>query len=421
MKFWYCCILLFTCSTWALAQPESPDEDRQPVRMTKNNADCIGAVMIRDTIFGPVISPPGVGHNLEIRDNELGDLYFFEREHNTVWYRFRPPYNAELTFEITPVIDEDDFDFLLFGPVSPAFCSKMKKQGVTPVRTNISRNNKAYKSRTGLSFEATQEYVPSGPGDPFSKSIKVKKGELYYLVVDNPYRENKGHTITLHYKRDFVPKEEKKEIKPKRVEKIQKMRLMIFDQDTDLPITADVSIEGVYPGTPLEEQKVHDYIFDIKSYRTYTVSCNKSGYMFYSNKIVPGKDSIMEVQIKLQQIKPGRKVSLKNIKFAPDLADILPISRPALEELLKFMNANPTVKIEIEGHVNGPNSPNKKKFQSLSKERAEAIYNHLVLHGVEKNRIKYKGYGNTQMIYTSPVTDGQSEANRRVEIRVTAY
>src|SRR6056297_1835351 len=199
-------IFVLLMSFQAVAQP-----DTKPVQLGKTASDCLGALMLNDTVVGPVFSPQGFGNKLEIAGYELGDPYFIEREHNTVWYRFIVPYDAVFTFDLIPNIKEDDFDFLLFQYDGPNFCRDIAAGTKIPVRTNISRKNVKTEGRTGLELGAVNDYVPSGPGSPFSRPIDVKKGEMYYLLVDNPFKENEGHTIYLHYNRqepDSAGKEE---------------------------------------------------------------------------------------------------------------------------------------------------------------------------------------------------------------------
>src|SRR5690554_111980 len=172
-----------------------------PVQLTENASDCIGAVQINDTVIGPVYSPKGYGKKLEIQGYELGDPYFIEREHNTVWYKFRVPYDAIFTFDLIPNHQEDDFDFLVFQYDGPNFCQDIADGVKIPVRTNISRKNIEVQGKTGLSESALDDYIPSGPGSSYSRALKVSRGEMYYILVDNPFKENQGHTIHLRFKR----------------------------------------------------------------------------------------------------------------------------------------------------------------------------------------------------------------------------
>ena len=177
MKYLICTLLFgFSATFFSQAQAQPDTTGLELVRLTRNQADCIGAYLIKDSVFGPVLSPEGFGNKIDIQGNELGDLYWFEREHNTVWYKIKISYDTEMWFDIVPLNANDDFDFLLFKSTGPSFCDKMIRKKVLPVRTNISRNVTTIGGQTGLSPQAENDYVPSGPGDPYSKSIEVKKG-----------------------------------------------------------------------------------------------------------------------------------------------------------------------------------------------------------------------------------------------------
>jgi outer membrane protein OmpA-like peptidoglycan-associated protein len=73
--------------------------------------------------------------------------------------------------------------------------------------------------------------------------------------------------------------------------------------------------------------------------------------------------------------------------------------------------------IEIQGHVFalGKNSV---AGQSISEARAKKVLKYLVENGIDKSRLKAKGYGNTRPIYEKPQFFYEEQANRRVEIVV---
>ncbi len=394
-------------------------QTHMPVRVTKNQGDCIGAYLIRDTVFGPVLSPEGPGHKIEIKGYPPGDLYFFEQEHNTVWYKIKAPYSTTMWFDIIPLKTDDDFDFLLFKNPGPAFCSRLPKGEVLPVRTNISRVSDLRGGRTGLSPDATANFIPSGPGNPYSKAVEVKKGDEFLLVVDNPYRANEGHTIHLHFKK----KKNTGYIRRKQEEaslKYHKVHIKIVDQKTGEPVSANLTLSN----GEKEAKKINgvsEYVFEGEVYRSYNIRAEKKGYMFTTLQMTVFKKKDAEQIIKIQKIEAGIKVALKNIRFEGDKTAILASSKKNLNALLRFMKQNPSVKIDIQGHVNAPGQKNKKKHKLLSEARAEAVFNHLILSGIEKERLIFRGFGNSQMIYPNPISDHQSEVNRRVEVMITAH
>ena len=89
-----------------------------------SSGDCSSAINIKPVnklIFK--CSPKGSGKKLEIKNNSLGNVHFFEKEHNTIWLNFSCPHNAIMEFEIIPFDSTYDFDFLLFENVNNNFCN----------------------------------------------------------------------------------------------------------------------------------------------------------------------------------------------------------------------------------------------------------------------------------------------------------
>lgn len=118
----------------------------------------------------------------------------------------------------------------------------------------------------------------------------------------------------------------------------------------------------------------------------------------------------------------GEKAILNNLFFIGDQAVLLKSSEPELPKILKFMQINPDLCVEIAGHINHPGVlPAKlEKWEwALSVNRAKLVYNYLVTHGIPIGRMIYRGYGNTEMLFPElTATLDQMEQNRRVEIRV---
>ncbi len=392
---------------------------QEPVQLGKINADCLGAVTIRDSI-GPVFSPRGYGNKLEISGYQLGDPMFIEQEHNSVWYKFKVPYDAMFSFDIVPIYAEDDFDFMLFRYDGPAFCQTILDDSAIPVRSNISRKNIEVDGRTGLKEGVVEEYVPSGPGDSYSRALQVKQGEEYYMLIDNPFRENRGHNVYLYF--DKMEKDDPRRRDNPEEKKFNPLKttlhIHVRDKETGDPIKAFITIEGAESGQPVELDGNSEQSVQLTSYRAYSVSAVSKGYMLNNKSFMPARDSSYSLDFELNPIKKGNRMTLEDIKFEEDKAVFLEKSQPALRQLQKFMSENPEVSIEVGGHVNGLSKRNKKEYKILSNERAEAVQNYLVENGTDASRLKVKGYGNAEMLFPEPLNNGQMEANRRVEIKI---
>ncbi|WP_229365963.1 OmpA family protein [Fibrisoma montanum] len=109
--------------------------------------------------------------------------------------------------------------------------------------------------------------------------------------------------------------------------------------------------------------------------------------------------------------KTGETTQLRAIQFVQSKPDLLPEAQPALEQLLAFMQNNPTVEIELSGHTD--NQGNFDKNMALSKERVDVVKKFLVKNGIKARRISTKGYGPTR-----PIASNNSEETRRLNRRV---
>lgn len=207
-------LMAFAFLGYAQAQPQKPIQ--QPPKkavITPSNADCLKAIEIKDTVFGPTTPPEKFGTKKELEGNDKKSLYYIEEEHHTVWYSFKCRCAGTLTFDIIPEDTKDDYDFLLFSYKKDAdYCDQIAQKKIQPIRSNIARNDKKLKSRTGLSLTAKDEFVHSGPGTSYSKALEVKKDQRFYLLVDNVYANGKGHTIKFNYRCSGLQKAPEKTI-----------------------------------------------------------------------------------------------------------------------------------------------------------------------------------------------------------------
>jgi outer membrane protein OmpA-like peptidoglycan-associated protein len=114
-------------------------------------------------------------------------------------------------------------------------------------------------------------------------------------------------------------------------------------------------------------------------------------------------------------IEPGQVVDIKNVLFDFAKYIIRAESFPVLNKVVRVLNANPTMEIELSAHTDniGGYSAN----ILLSNDRARAVREYLLSKGIAPNRIISKGYGETK-----PVASNTSEAgrqkNRRVEFKI---
>ena len=84
-------------------------------------------------------------------------------------------------------------------------------------------------------------------------------------------------------------------------------------------------------------------------------------------------------------------VLIDNIFYDFDKATLRPESTQALDELIKLLNENPNVTIELSAHCDYRGAIEYNR--TLSQRRAESVVNYLVEHGIAADRLSPVGYG----------------------------
>ncbi len=106
----------------------------------------------------------------------------------------------------------------------------------------------------------------------------------------------------------------------------------------------------------------------------------------------------------------------RRIQFGYSSVDLMPASFKVLDEVVKILKENPTLKISVEGHTSNDGIP--AANLKLSQERADNVKNYLESKGIDARRLKAKGYGNTQPL-NNGATEEEKSQNRRVELKLS--
>lgn len=88
-----------------------------------------------------------------------------------------------------------------------------------------------------------------------------------------------------------------------------------------------------------------------------------------------------------------KPVVVENIFYDFDKATLRPESKEALDQLIKILNENPNVTIELGAHTDrkGTEAYN----ENLAQRRAQSVVDYLIESGVDSERLTAKGYGET--------------------------
>lgn len=122
------------------------------------------------------------------------------------------------------------------------------------------------------------------------------------------------------------------------------------------------------------------------------------------------------------KLEVGQLFRIPNSQYDFEIYQVTPHIAKEAQKVLEFLENNPTVKIEVGAHTESKG--NDKNNLILSRYRAEAFSSFLVRNGIAKERIKSKGYGETQILnhclnnVSCSVNDHLY--NQRLELKITA-
>ncbi len=201
------------------------------------------------------------------------------------------------------------------------------------------------------------------------------------------------------------------------------VKATIRNKKTQQPIAA--SIELVNVNSKQDKSRIQQADEDGQAMlalplrRNYAFNVSEDGYLFYSQSMqlaeVNSLTDPIVLNIDLEPIEIGAQMELYNIYFQTDSFRILPQSEPELQKLVTFLQTNPKLKVEIQGHTDSSGNP--EKNLELSKLRAKSVVDYLVENKIQLGRLKSDGYGDTRPIATNDTAEGKRQ-NRRTTIRI---
>jgi outer membrane protein OmpA-like peptidoglycan-associated protein len=152
--------------------------------------------------------------------------------------------------------------------------------------------------------------------------------------------------------------------------------------------------------------------------KVYGVEIHAAGYLYFLDVLDLSRASNQEMihlNFYLRPVEVGTKVVLENIYFETGKAVLRPESFDALDQVFRFLENNPSIRLEISGHTD--NTGSLRINERLSRERARAVVDWLVGKGISPDMLVFEGYADTQPVATNDTAEGR-EKNRRVEFKV---
>ena len=126
-------------------------------------------------------------------------------------------------------------------------------------------------------------------------------------------------------------------------------------------------------------------------------------------------------QSTIELLEIGEILNLGGIEFQPGRHILTKRSSKSLDKLIKVMKDNPSLRIEIQGHIccqaDRDGLDKDTGTMNLSENRAKTVYNELIKAGIDKSRLTYKGYGPFRKL-VAEFDDAARQRNRRVSIQI---
>ncbi len=362
-----------------------------------NTSTCEQAYDItRFTIFGPTTAP------IEMKSENSNS---FDLAKHPTWYKFTIQNDGILLFDIVPQNPKDNYDFILYKG-SPNFCEDYKNNRITPIRSNFSPQENI-KGTTGLSY--------NGNNKDYEKGVMTNEGDVFYLALNNLYKDGKGHTIIF------------KQLKT------SKLSGRVVNAKNDKPVKAEIKWRNLRNNNAYvtsQTEKKGYYEIDIlinnqsNTFPKYELSAYSENYFpdfkLFSTSEANKLDN-KQVHFKLDKVKKGyNNETLGVIYFKPNDIIITSESEYVKKKLLMFMKFNDKAEIILQGHTNGLFPSTDVDFE-LSTNRAEVIRKYLVDNKISTSRIGIEGMGSKNEIYPIPETEEEEGFNRRVEIKIVKF
>ncbi len=123
-----------------------------------------------------------------------------------------------------------------------------------------------------------------------------------------------------------------------------------------------------------------------------------------------GQPILNDVDFTMKEIEQGNAYKINDIYFATNSWELTNTSEIVLDVLIDFLNDNPNIHIEIQGHTD-----NIGKYEdnlTLSNNRAKAVYDYLIENFIDSNRLSFKGYADK-----NPIADNKTEEGRALNRR----
>ena len=192
----------------------------------------------------------------------------------------------------------------------------------------------------------------------------------------------------------------------------------VLDKNTLHPLHATIEVRDRLSGDLISKVRTQHhtgkFLLVLPKQLAYTIVVRAENYLFYTDdfKILT---EIAQQNILLQPLQKGEILTLNHIFFFRASDELTESSYRELDEVLKLLEENPQLQLEIRGHTDNQGDP--LTLMRLSNARADRIMLYLINNGIAGYRLTARGYGG-QLPVVNNDKEEMRKLNRRVEFKI---
>jgi outer membrane protein OmpA-like peptidoglycan-associated protein len=358
-----------------------------------------------------------------------------EFEHNVVWYKFTVPYNGKLDIAVTQLNLADDYDMVVYRYTNVYFSNHIQSNKVLPVAVNLSSidssllqkpkrtapastgdakadlkakqeaakqarqesEKQAAMGTIGMYHEATDILLTKASTKRHIRSIDVRKGEVYYILLDNVTPNGQGHSIkvSIHVEAFEVPVS----FYDPKIKKNVDVSLTILEKNTNNRVIA-------------RNDKFRGGRIKFVPGFNYTLYAKRDGYfsIFYDFNSDRFKQDTL-LRMKMYRCERGTVYPISDIYFEDEYV-LMHESDSLLMNYVQMFKNHPDVHFTVKGFVQ-TYGVDPEHDQLVSLERAKAVREFFIKNGIPEDNIKAAGMTPTDIKRAATAAFDNTNSNKK--------
>lgn len=191
----------------------------------------------------------------------------------------------------------------------------------------------------------------------------------------------------------------------------------VIDATTRKPLAAEVVLlqaDGSMHARVASDRADGSFTLPLPEVGSLQFVVDLTGYAFFSQTVADTTFRESSIEIALQRWKIGTTLTLRDVRFATNSAELQATHQTELDQLVELL-APGTERIRITGHTDATGAA--ALNLELSERRAAAVKDYLVARGIDAARLVTAGRGAAEPVASNDTEEGRA-LNRRTEITV---